>query len=214
MMMIPRKRNDFDLFRDLFEGDDFFPNRRESQIMKTDIKEKKDKYIIEMDLPGYEKENINLSLKDGYLEVSAKVEKEENSGESERFIQKERFYGECSRNFYVGDWVEETDIKEKKDKYIIEMDLPGYEKENINLLLKDGYLEVTAKVSKEENSEDKEKFVHKERFYGHCSRSFYVGEQVTEKDIHAEFKNGILKVDIPKKEDKKELPEAKRIEIE
>ena len=141
MMMIPRKRNDFDLFRDLFEGDDFFPNRRESQIMKTDIKEKKDKYIIEMDLPGYEKENINLSLKDGYLEVSAKVEKEENSGESERFIQKERFYGECSRNFYVGDWVKET-------------------------------------------------------------------------DIHAEFKNGILKITVPKKEEPKAIPEAKKIEIE
>ena len=141
MMMIPRKRNEFDLFRDFFEGDDFFPNRRESQIMKTDIKEKKDKYIIEMDLPGYEKENINLSLKDGYLEVSAKVEKEENSGESERFIQKERFYGECSRNFYVGDWVEET-------------------------------------------------------------------------DIHAEFKNGILKITVPKKEEPKAIPEAKKIEIE
>ena len=140
MMMIPRKRNDFDLFNDFFGGDDFFSGR-ESSIMKTDIKEKKDKYIIEMDLPGYEKENINLSLKDGYLEV-------------------------------------------------------------------------TAKVSKEENSEDKERFVHKERFYGHCSRSFYVGEQVTEKDIHAEFKNGILKVDIPKTEEKKELPEAKHIEIE
>ena len=51
MMMIPRKRNEFDLFRDFFEGDDFFPIRRESAIMKTDIKEKKDKYIIEMDLP-------------------------------------------------------------------------------------------------------------------------------------------------------------------
>ena len=141
MMMIPRKRNDFDLFRDFFEGDDFFRVGRESSIMKTDIKEKKDKYVIEMDLPGYEKENINLSLKDGYLEVSAKVEKEEKSGEPERYVQKERFYGECSRNFYVGDWVEET-------------------------------------------------------------------------DIHAEFKNGILKITVPKKDEHKKLPEAKKIEIE
>lgn len=140
MMMIPRRRNEFDLFNDFFGGDDFF-SRRESTIMKTDIKEKKDKYLIEVDLPGYEKENINLSLKDGYLEVSAKVENEEN---------------------------------------------------------------------KEEN----EKFVHKERFYGHCSRSFYVGDQITEEDIHAEFKNGILKISIPKKDENKELPEAKHIEIE
>ncbi len=78
MMMIPRRRNEFDLFNDFFGGDDFF-SRRESTIMKTDIKEKKDKYIIEMDLPGYEKENINLELKEGYLNVSAKVEKEENN---------------------------------------------------------------------------------------------------------------------------------------
>ena len=140
MMMIPRRRNEFDLFNDFFGGDDFF-TRRESAIMKTDIKEKKDKYVIEMDLPGYEKENINLELKEGYLNVSAKVEKEENSDENE-------------------------------------------------------------------------KIVHKERFYGHCSRSFYVGEQITEEDIHAEFKNGTLKVTVPKKEEKKEIPEAKHIAIE
>ena len=140
MMMIPRKRNEFDLFRDFFDGDDLFPIKRESTIMKTDIKEKKDKYIIEMDLPGYDKENIQLSLKDGYLEV-------------------------------------------------------------------------TAEVNKEENSDENEKFVHKERYYGHCSRSFYVGDQIKEEDIEAEFKNGILKIRIPKKEIKEELPEVKRIEI-
>ena len=79
MMMIPRRRNEFDLFRDFFEGDDFFSTKRVSSIMKTDIKEREDKYIIEMDLPGYEKENIKLSLKDGYLEVTAEVKKEENN---------------------------------------------------------------------------------------------------------------------------------------
>ena len=107
-----------------------------------------------------------------------------------------------------------TDIREKDDKYIIEMDLPGYEKENINLELKEGYLTVSAKVEREENNDKNERFVHKERFYGECSRSFYVGEDITEQEIHAEFKNGILKVSIPKKEAKKEIPEAKRIEIE
>ena len=107
-----------------------------------------------------------------------------------------------------------TDIKEKKDKYIIEMDLPGYEKQNIDLSLKDGYLEVTAKVEKEEKNEENEKYVHKERYYGHCSRSFYVGDNITEEDINAEFKNGILKVTVPKKDEKKELPEPKHIEIE
>lgn len=109
MMMIPRKRNEFDLFRDFFEGDDFFPIRRESAIMKTDIKEKKDKYIIEMDLPGYEKENINLSLKDGYLEVTAEVNKEDENEEKDKFVHKERYYGHCSRSFYVGEQIKEED---------------------------------------------------------------------------------------------------------
>ena len=124
MMMIPRKRNEFDLFKDFFDGDDFF-SRRESTIMKTDIKEKKDKYIIEMDLPGYEKENINLTLKEGYLEVSAEVKKEENSEDKEKFVHKERYYGHCSRSFYVGDEV----IEINKYKVNVDKDLKvSYEK--------------------------------------------------------------------------------------
>ena len=106
-----------------------------------------------------------------------------------------------------------TDIIEKKNEYVIEMDLPGYEKENINIELNDGYLEISAKTVKDENSKESEKYVHKERFFGQCSRNFYLGDSI-EQDIHAEFKNGILKVVIPKKEDNKDLPEVKRIEIE
>ena len=139
MMMIPRKRNDFDLFNDFFGGDDFF-TRRESAIMKTDIKELKDKYIIEVDLPGYEKENIDLKLKDGYLNVNAKV-------------------------------------------------------------------------IKENNNENDEKYVHKERYYGECSRSFFVGDDIVEEDINAEFKNGTLSISIPKKEESKKLPEERKILI-
>ena len=93
------------------------------------------------------------------------------------------------------------------------MDLPGYEKDNINLSLKDGYLEVTAEVTKEEKNDEDERFVHKERYYGHCSRSFYVGEQINENEISAEFKNGILMICVPKKDESEELPEVKRIEI-
>ena len=106
-----------------------------------------------------------------------------------------------------------TDIKEKKDHYEIIMDLPGYEKENINLELNNGYLEISAKVEKEEDNSEEEKFVRRERFYGECARSFFVGEDITEEDINAEFKNGTLKVEIPKKEEKSELPETKKIEI-
>lgn len=105
-----------------------------------------------------------------------------------------------------------TDIKEKKEKYIIEMDLPGFEKENIKLELNNGYLTISGK---QENKidEEEEKYVHKERFYGECTRSFYVGDNIKEEDIDAEFKNGILKIDIPKKEEQKELSETKQIEI-
>ena len=123
MMMIPRKRNEFDLFDDFFRGDDFF-SRREQSLMKTDIREKEDKYVIEMDLPGYEKENINLELKEGYLTVSAKVERESNSDEKERFIHKERFFGECSRSFYLGNDIKEEDIKANFKNGTLNIEVP------------------------------------------------------------------------------------------
>ena len=116
------------------------------------------------------------------------------------------FFNKKEKNFM------KTDIKEKKDKYVIEMDLPGFEKENIKLELNNGYLTITGR---QENKidEEEEKYVHKERFYGECTRSFYVGDNIKEEDIDAEFKNGTLKIDIPKKEEQKEIPETKQIEI-
>ena len=111
--------------------------------------------------------------------------------------------------------VMKTDIKEKKDKYLIEIDLLGYEKEDIKMEISDGYLTVHASVNKEVNDEkDKGKYVRKERYVGECSRSFYVGDEVTENEIKAKFKNGTLTIEIPKKDDKKELPEKKYIPIE
>ena len=106
-----------------------------------------------------------------------------------------------------------TDIRETKDKFIIDMDLPGFSKENINLSLKNGYLEISAKVEKEDNSDEEAKYVRKERFYGECSRSFYVGDDVTEEDIQAEFKNGILKIEVPKVNPEEKETETKQIEI-
>ena len=109
--------------------------------------------------------------------------------------------------------VMKTDIKEKKDKYLIDIDLPGYEKENIKMEISDGYLTVHANVNKEVDDE-KGKYVRKERYVGECSRSFYVGENVKEEEIKAKFKNGTLTIEVPKKDDKKELPEKKYIPIE
>ena len=106
-----------------------------------------------------------------------------------------------------------TDIIEKKDKYLIDIDLPGFSKENIKLTLDNGYLNISAKVEKENNHDHEEKYVHRERFYGECRRSFFVGDELSEEDIEAEFKNGILKIEIPKKEETKKLPERKQIAI-
>ena len=106
-----------------------------------------------------------------------------------------------------------TDIREKHDKYLVDIDLPGFEKQNINISLDKGYLNISAKVDKKDEREEHEKYVHRERFHGECSRSFYVGEDICEEDIKAEFKNGILKIEVPKKESNKETNEIKRIEI-
>ena len=111
--------------------------------------------------------------------------------------------------------VMKTDIKEKKDKYLIDIDLPGYEKEDIKMEISDGYLTVHASVNKEVDDEkEKGKYVRKERYVGECSRSFYIGENVSEDEIKAKFKNGTLTIEVPKKDDKKELPEKKYIPIE
>lgn len=123
MMLVPRRN--FDLFDDFF--DDGFFSRKEQNLMKTDIREKKDKYIIDIDLPGFEKENINLSLNDGYLEISAKVNKEMSNDEDEKFVRKERFYGECSRSFYIGDIVTEEDINAEFKNGILEIEVPKKE---------------------------------------------------------------------------------------
>ena len=126
MRLVPR-RNSFELLDNFFD-DDFFQKRNNS-IMKTDIKETDNEFIIEMDLPGYSKDNINLSLKDGYLKVHAKVEKENNNDENEKYICHERFYGECSRNFYVGDLIKEEDIDAEFKDGILKVNIPKVEEQ-------------------------------------------------------------------------------------
>lgn len=110
MMMIPKKRN-YDIFDAFFE-DSFFErgNRKKPDIMKTDIKEKNGNYILEMDIPGYQKEDIQIELEKGYLTVTAKV-KDKVDEEKEGYIYQERYIGECSRSFYAGENIKEQDIK-------------------------------------------------------------------------------------------------------
>ena len=106
-----------------------------------------------------------------------------------------------------------TDIIEKGNNYILKIDLPGYKKEDIKLELKDDYLTISATLSSsEDDSNEKENYIHKERFYGKCSRTFYVGN-ISEEDIKASFKNGILKLTFPKEQPKK-IEEKKFIPID
>ena len=109
-----------------------------------------------------------------------------------------------------------TDIKDHKNSYEIVVDLPGYEKDNIEMTINDGYLTINAKTKHEvnEGNEEGSKFIRKERYYGECSRSFYVGNTIKEEDIKANFKNGVLSVSVPKKDPKKEISEKKRIQID
>lgn len=106
-----------------------------------------------------------------------------------------------------------TDIREKDDKYLIDIELPGYEKENIKMDVTDGYLNIRANIVSNKEEKENGKFIRKEIYSGSCSRSFYVGEDVTNEDIKANFKNGMLKIEIPKKEHKEKVPEIKYIEI-
>ena len=104
-----------------------------------------------------------------------------------------------------------TDVRETENAYIIDMELPGFKKEDVEAELKDGYLTVRAEHKTENEEKDKEgHYIRKERYFGNFARSFYVGEAVTQEDIKAEFRDGILTLNVPKKE-KEEKPEEKRL---
>ena len=108
-----------------------------------------------------------------------------------------------------------TDIKELKDNYLLEVELPRFTKEDIKAEVNNGYLVITAEhnINKEEKDEEG-RYIRKERYSGYCTRSFYVGEGLTEKDIKGKFENGILCLEVPKKEPEKAVEEKKYIQIE
>ena len=125
MMMIPR-RNNFDLWEELFK-DPFFDDT--SKVMRTDIKEGRDNYNIVIDLPGYEKENIKIDIENGYLNVTAKMDSKHEDKEEGKFVRRERYFGECSRSFYVGDEVESEDIKASFKNGTLCLEIPKKEEQ-------------------------------------------------------------------------------------
>mgnify|MGYP001623157173 FL=1 len=108
-----------------------------------------------------------------------------------------------------------TDIKEYNDRYEIEMDLPGFAKEDVQAELKNGYLTIRAgrTASNDEKAHD-HRYIRKERYTGHYQRSFYVGDAITQEDIKAKFKDGVLTIQVPKKAKKPAVEETKYISIE
>ena len=108
-----------------------------------------------------------------------------------------------------------TDVKETENAYEIDIDLPGFKKDEIQMELKDGVLTVSAAKGLDKDEEDKKgNYIRKERYAGSMSRSFYVGKDITEKDIHGKYENGILMLDIPKKAPEKKVEEKKFVTIE
>ena len=119
-----------------------------------------------------------------------------------------KLYGKHAKN------VMKTDIREMDDSYEVVIDLPGFKKDEIEVQLENGYLTISAAKGLDKDQTDKQgKYLRQERYAGSMSRSFYVGEDITEEDIHGKFENGILKLDIPKVEAKK-VEQKKHIAIE
>ena len=127
MMLMPRR--DFDLFDDFFK-DDFFKGTEEKSIMKTDIRETDNSFILDIDLPGYKKEDIKIDVTDGYLTINASTSSENNEEEKGKYVRRERFLGEVSRSFYVGDDVDDENIKASFKNGILCLEIPKVDSED------------------------------------------------------------------------------------
>jgi len=122
--------------------------------------------------------------------------------------RKNPLYGKNAKN------IMKTDIREHDDGYELDIDLPGFKKDEINVELENGYLTISAAKGLDKDGQDKKgKYIRKERYAGAMQRSFYVGDAVTQEDIKAKFEDGILKLSIPKK-DAKAVETKKTIAIE
>ncbi len=126
------------------------------------------------------------------------------------FDRKNPLFGKHAKNLM------KTDVREKDGNYEVDIEIPGFKKEEIKLSLNEGFLNIVASkgLDKEEKDKKEGRVIRKERYSGTLSRSFYVGEELKEEDIKAKLEHGVLKLTIPKKEKKEEIPEKKTILIE
>ena len=122
----------------------------------------------------------------------------EKEFEKSMFPAKNPLYGKHAKNLM------KTDVRETDDAYEVDIDLPGFKKDEVTAELKDGYITIAASKGLDKDEKDKKtgKYIRKERYAGSMSRSFYVGEDVTQDEISAKFENGILQLKVPKKANK------------
>ena len=107
-----------------------------------------------------------------------------------------------------------TDVKEVENGYEVDIDLPGFKKDEITIQLDNGYLSISASKGLDKNEENKDgKYIRRERYAGAMNRTFYVGDNLTQQDIQAKFEDGILKISVPKK-DVQQIEQNKYIAIE
>ena len=116
-------------------------------------------------------------------------------------------YGKHAKNLM------KTDVREMDGSYELDVDLPGFKKDEVHVDLKDGYLTISAEKGLDKDESDKKgKYIRQERYAGACSRTFYVGEGVQPEDVTASFENGILQLSVPKAA-KKQLPKNTSVTI-
>ena len=134
----------------------------------------------------------------------------------------DNFFNDVDRDWFTapafGNQVQgimKTDVRENENSYELDVELPGYDKSDLNLELNDGYLTISAKKDNTKEEKDNSgKVIRRERYQGAAQRSFFVGDDITEEDVKAKFNNGVLMLTIPKKDKEQEVPEKKTIAIE
>ena len=131
----------------------------------------------------------------------------DDSLEKEFFGTHNPLYGKHAKNLM------KTDVRETESSYELDIDLPGFKKDEVNVELKNGYLTIQAAKGLDKEEQDKKgKYIRQERYAGACSRSFYVGEDVEPEEVSAKFEDGILTISVPKAA-KKQLPKQTSINI-
>ncbi len=149
------------------------------------------------------------SLMDEWMDDLDQDFKEMDRQFNRSFGKKNPLYGKRAKNLM------KTDVREHEDSYEVDIELPGFKKDEVKVSLEDGYLEITAHkgLDKDEKEKKSGKVIRQERYTGTMTRSFYVGQDLTEEDIHAELKHGVLKLQIPKKEQKEAVVDHHYIPI-